>query len=71
MLELILDFLKTGTFWSDTANIGDPRQQVNRHGIVHGVFTGFEARDIALKYLVLMDALALVMLHDRIVSDVL
>ena len=71
VLGLILDFLKTGTFWSGTANICDPRQQVNRHGIVHGVFTGFEARDIALKYLVLMDALALVMLHDRIVSGVL
>ena len=71
VLELILNFLKTGTFWSGTANIRDPRQQVNRHGIVHGVFTSFEARDIALKYLVLMDALALVILHDRIVSDVL
>ncbi len=71
VLGLILDFLKTGTFWSSTVDIGDPAQQVNRHGIVHGVFTGFEARDIALKYLVLMDALALVMLHDLIVSGTL
>ena len=71
VLELILGFLETGTFWKNTASIDDPTQEINRHGIVHGIFTGFEARDIALKYLVLVDALALLMLHDRIVCGTL
>ena len=71
VLELILGFLETGTFWKNTASIDDPTQEINRHGIVHGSFTGFEARDIALKYLVLVDALALLLLHDRIVSGTL
>ena len=71
VLKLILDFLSSGTFWKTTADIGDPTQEVNRHGIVHGVFTGFETKNIALKYLVLVDALALVILHDRVVSGTL
>ena len=71
VLNLILDFLSSATFWKTTADIGDPTQEVNRHGIVHGIFTGFEARNIALKYLVLVDGLALVMLHDQIVSGTL
>ena len=71
VLTLILDFLETGTFWKNADSIDDPAQQINRHGIVHGVFTRFETRDIALKYLVLVDALALLMLHDRIVCGTL
>ncbi len=71
VLKLILDFLSSGTFWKTTADIGDPTQEVNRHGIVHGIFTGFEARDIALKYLVLVDGLALIMLHDQVVRGTL
>ena len=71
VLNLILDFLSSATFWKTTADIGDPTQEVNRKGIVHGIFTGFEARNIALKYLVLVDGLALVMLHDQIVSGTL
>ena len=71
VLNLILDFLSSGTFWKTAADIGDPTQEVNRHGIVHGVFTSFQAKNIALKYLVLVDALALVMLHDQVVSGTL
>ena len=71
VLKLILDFLSSGTFWKTTADIGDPTQEVNRHGIVHGIFTGFDARDIALKYLVLVDGLALIMLHNHVVRDTL
>ena len=71
VLNLILNFLSSGTFWKTAADIGDPTQEVNRHGIVHGVFTSFQARNIALKYLVLVDALALVMLHDQVVSGTL
>ena len=71
VLNLILEFLSGGTFWKTAADIGDPAEEVNRHGIVHGVFTGFEARNIALKYLVLVDALALVILHDQVVSGTL
>lgn len=68
VLELILAFLRTGTFWRDSARIDNPRHEVNRHGIAHGAFTGFETRDIALKYLVLLDALALLILQDKMVS---
>lgn len=71
VLELILTFLETGTFWKNTTGIDDPTQEINRHGIVHGSFIGFEAKDIALKYLVLVDALALLLLHDRIVCGTL
>ena len=68
VLELILTFLRTGTFWRDSARIDDPKQEVNRHGIAHGVFTDFETRDMALKYLVLLDALALLILQDKMVT---
>ena len=69
VLELILESLETGTFWRKTPRINDPRQEVNRHGIAHGKFTGFESRDMALKYLVLLDGLALLLLHDKMLTD--
>jgi hypothetical protein len=65
VIEVIFDFLRTGTFWNDTSTIGDPAQEVNRHGIAHGVFTEFATRDIALKHLLLLDSLALVLLQDK------
>ena len=71
ILDLILGFLETGTFWKSADSIDDPTQKINRHGIAHGVFAGFETRDIALKYLVLVDALALLILHDRAVNGTL
>ena len=69
VLELILQGLETGTFWRKTRQIGDPQQEVNRHGIAHGVFTGFECREIALKYLVLLDGLGMLLLHDKILRN--
>ena len=69
LLDTILDCIETGTFWKNTHTIGDPSQEVNRHGIAHGVFTGFESRDIALKYLVLLDGLALLLLHDKTLTN--
>ena len=69
VLELILQFLETGTFWRNTKKIGDPTQEVNRHGIAHGVFTGFETRDIALKHLILLDGLAFLLLHDKTMTN--
>jgi hypothetical protein len=38
---------------------------VNRYGIAHGIFTGFECESISLKYLILLDSLSFVLLHDR------
>ncbi len=68
MLDIIFAFVDTGTFLRETGDVGDPGQEVNRHGIAHGVFTGFESKSIALKYLVLLDALALVLLHDKLLT---
>ena len=36
-----------------------------------GVFTNFENRDIALKYLILLDSLAYVLLHDKLLAGTL
>ena len=36
-LDLVLDFIDSGTFWNKTATIGDTQSEVNRHGIAHGV----------------------------------
>lgn len=71
VLDLILEFIETGTFLRETTQVGDPAKEVNRHGIAHGVFAGFETRNICLKYLILLDALAFVLLHDRLVTGTL
>jgi hypothetical protein len=68
VLETIFSFLEQGSFWRDTGSLTSPAEQVNRHGIAHGVFTGFESKGIALKYLVLMDSLAFILLHDKILT---
>jgi hypothetical protein len=70
-LNAIIGYLEAGSFWSNTGVITDASIEVNRHGIVHGVFTGFECQDIALKYLILMDSLGFVLLHDRMASGTL
>ena len=71
VLDAILGFLQTGTFLAETASVADPSQQVNRHGIAHGVFTGFETQGITLKYLALLDGLGFVLFHDRLVAGTL
>jgi hypothetical protein len=47
VLEAILGFMQKGTFLTETAMVTNPSQQVNRHGIAHGVFTEFETQEIA------------------------
>lgn len=71
VLEAILGFMQKGTFLTETAMVTNPSQQVNRHGIAHGVFTEFETQEIALKYLALLDGLGFVLFHDRLVSGTL
>lgn len=68
VLEQISEYLETGSFWARSVNIRDPRQEINRHGILHGLFTGFEEKSIALKYLILLDALAFLLLHEKILT---
>jgi hypothetical protein len=68
VLEVVIQYLETGTFLTNTRNISDPQIQINRHGILHGEFHDFENQEIALKYLVLLDGLAFVLLHDMMVS---
>lgn len=68
VLDQVFAFIETGTFLAETGDVADPGQQVTRHGIAHGIFKNFESRDIALKYLILLDALAYVLLHDRLLA---
>lgn len=71
VLDIIFTFIGNGPFLANTTDIHDPAIQLTRHGIAHGQFIGFESRDIALKYVVLLDALAYVILHDKILAGTL
>ncbi len=71
LLDVIIDFLATGSFWKPTGRISDPTKIVNRHGIAHGVFTGFESEEVSLKYLILFDALWFLLLHDKMLRRAL
>jgi hypothetical protein len=71
VLDQIFTFIETGSFLTETGNVADPAKEVTRHGIAHGVFMGFENRDIALKYLILLDALAYLLLHDKLLAGTL
>jgi uncharacterized SAM-dependent methyltransferase len=71
VLDRILTFIETGTFLAETGKIADAGKEVTRHGIAHGVFKGFENRDITLKYLILLDALAYILLHDKLLAGTL
>jgi hypothetical protein len=71
VLNLIVDFIDSGSFWNNTSTITDPKQEVNRHGIAHGVFTGFETQELALKFLILIDCVAFVLLQDQLIRGVL
>jgi hypothetical protein len=70
-LNLVVDFIESGSFWNNTNMIADPRQEVNRHGIAHGVFTGFETQELALKFLILLDCIAVILLQDQLIRGVL
>ena len=71
VLDQIFTFIETGTFLTETGNINDPAIEVTRHGIAHGSFKNFENRDIALKYLILLDSLAYVLLHNKLLTGTL
>jgi hypothetical protein len=47
-LTHVVDFIDSGSFWNNTSTIANPKQEVNRHGIAHGVSTGFETQELAL-----------------------
>lgn len=66
-LEITFDYLENGSFWEQTDNISDSSRIINRHGIVHGLYTGFESEEISLKYLILLDLLSFILLHDKMV----
>ena len=69
VIETIFDYLKIGSFWGKSGTIDDPSNTINRHGIAHGIFTGFECEEISLKYLILLDALSFVLLHDKMLTQ--
>lgn len=66
--EIILGYLKEGSFTQHTSKITDPQRQINRHGILHGIFSGFESEELTLKMLFLLDGLAFILLSDKIAS---
>ncbi len=68
LLNITLSYLGDGSFWKRTSQIGDATKEVNRHGIAHGLFTDFESEELSLKYLILLDAMSYILLHDRILS---
>jgi len=68
VLEVIVEFIDTKAFWKHSKNVKDHKVEINRHGILHGDFTDFECKEISLKLLILFDALAYVLLNDRVVS---
>jgi hypothetical protein len=68
VLETFITYLETGSFWQRTDGISDAKEQINRHGVLHGEFHSFESQEIALKYLALLDGLSLVLFHDMMVS---
>jgi len=71
VLEKILEYLQHGHFWKHSGKIGNPSDAVNRHGILHGVFTDFESESISLKYLILFEGLSFLLLHDRCIRGAL
>jgi hypothetical protein len=71
VLDRVLEHLKGGCFWRSSSAIADPSLSVNRHGIVHGAFAGFECESISLKYLILFESLAFILMHDRVLRGAL
>lgn len=67
--EIAFEYLETGSFWEKSYKIKSPSTTINRHGIAHGVFTGFEHEEISLKYLILLDLLSYILLHDKMLRQ--
>lgn len=69
VFEMAFEYLETGSFWENSYKIKSPSTTINRHGIAHGVFTGFECEEISLKYLILLDLLSYILLHDKMLRQ--
>jgi|LGVF01.1.fsa_nt_gb hypothetical protein len=69
VLEIIFDYLANGSFWKRSKTISNPSTTINRHGIAHGVYTGFESEELSLKYLILLDLLSFILLHDKMLRQ--
>lgn len=70
-LTHVVDYIDSGSFWNNTSTIANPNQEVNRHGIAHGVFTGFETQELALKFLLLLDCVAFILIQDQLIRGAL
>ena len=68
VLDNILKYLEFGPFWKSTGSQGHKAEQMNRHGIAHGISTGFETEAMSLKYLALLDAFSYILLHDKMLA---
>ncbi len=71
VLDSVLEYVYSGSFWRDTSTIVDTQMEVNRHGIAHGVFTGFQNQHLALKFILLIDCLAFILLQDNLICGTL
>jgi hypothetical protein len=68
-VDTVFSFLEKGSFWEKTAKINNPKEMINRHGIAHGIFFDFDSKIIALKYLILLESLCYLILHDKIIQN--
>jgi hypothetical protein len=71
VLDLIFQHLEKGSFWKYSGSVRSPGESVNRHGILHGEFVGFESKLLSLKYLILLDSLGFVLLQHRLTTEIL
>ena len=69
VFDIAFAYIKEGSFWDNSKAINNPSTTINRHGIVHGDFKGFECEEISLKYLILLDLLSYIILHDKMLRD--
>jgi hypothetical protein len=67
-INIIFEYLENGSFWSHTSQIHSPEKIINRHGILHGIFTQFESEELSLKFLMLLDSLAFSIFSDRLAT---
>ncbi len=69
VFDTAFEYLNTGSFWENSYKIKNPSTTINRHGIAHGNFKGFECEEISLKYLILLDLLSYIILHDKMLRE--
>lgn len=69
ILDMVFEYLKEGSFLQRAGEIESPTKMINRPGILHGIFTGFECEELSLKFLILLDSLSFTLLSDKMVSQ--